>query len=87
MGNDRPIVPYYVQKATQNMMEVKTKYDIQDTVWMVSNNKVVKVIVTGLGITITGPDSYEVFYSVNHSSIDIPENQLFKTKEELLESL
>ena len=68
-------------------MEVNTRYDIRDMVWMVSANKVVKAIITGFGITITGPDSYEVNYSVNHSSIDVPENQLFKTKEELLESL
>ena len=68
-------------------MEVITKYDIQDMAWMVSANKVVKTVITGLGITLTGPDSYEVNYGVNHSSADVPENQLFKTKEELLESL
>lgn len=76
-----------IRKQPKSIMEVKTKYDIEDNVWMVSTNKVVKTTVTGLGITLTGPDSYEVDYSVNYSSIDIPENQLFRTKEELLESL
>ena len=76
-----------IRKQPKSIMEVKTKYDIEDNVWMVSANKVVKTTVTGLGITLTGPDSYEVDYSVNYSSIDIPENQLFRTKEELLESL
>ncbi len=68
-------------------MEANTKYNIKDTVWLVNENKVVKMTVTGLEITVTGPDSHEVKYSLNYSLGDIPESRVFKTKEELLESL
>ena len=69
------------------MMEAKTKYDIRDNVWLVNENKAVKMIVTGLVITTTEPDSYEVKYDLNYSLCEIPESRVFKTKEELLESL
>ena len=66
-------------------MEVNTKFNIGDEVWLVDANKVVKMPVTGVVITLEG-DAQEVKYSFwNHN--DIPENRLFKTKNELLESL
>ena len=68
-------------------MEVNTKFNIRDEVWLVDENKAVKMIVTGLVITTTAPDSYEVKYDLNYSLHDIPESQVFKTKVELLESL
>ena len=68
-------------------METKTKYDIKDMVWLVNENKAVKMSVTGLAITTTGTDKYEVKYILNYSLSDIPESQVFKTKEELLGSL
>ena len=68
-------------------MEVNTKFNIRDEVWLVDENKAVKMIVTGLVITTTAPDSYEVKYDLNYSLHDIPEGQVFKTKVELLESL
>ena len=68
-------------------METKTKYDIKDMVWLVNENKTVKMSVTGLAITATGTDKYEVKYILNYSLSDIPESQVFKTKEELLGSL
>ena len=68
-------------------MEPQTKYDIKDNVWLIDENKAVKMFVTGLEITSTIPGSYEVKYDLNYSLCDIPENRLFKTKEELLESL
>ena len=68
-------------------MEVNTKFNIRDEAWLVDENKAVKMIVTGLVITSTAPDSYEVKYDLNYSLHDIPESQVFKTKVELLESL
>ena len=68
-------------------MEAKTKYDIKDNVWLVNENKAVRMFITGLVVTFTDNDNYEVKYSLNYSLCDIPENRLFKTKEELLESL
>jgi len=66
-------------------MEVNTKYNIGDQVWLVDANKVVKVIVTGVVILLEG-DTQEVKYST-WGNDNIPENLLFKTKNELLESL
>ena len=66
-------------------MEVNTKYNIGDQVWLVDANKVVKVIVTGVVILLEG-DTQEVKYST-WGNDNIPENLLFKTKNDLLESL
>lgn len=68
-------------------MEVNTKFNIRDEVWLVDEKKVVKMIVTGLVITTTAPDSYEVKYDLNYPLHDISESRVYKTKEELLESL
>ena len=68
-------------------MEAKTRFDIKDNVWLVNENKAVRMFVTGLVITATDSDNYEVKYDLNYSLCEIPESQLFKTKEELLESL
>ena len=68
-------------------MEAKSKYDIKDNVWLIDENKAVKMFVTGIVITSTEPDNYEVNYELNYSSREISESQLFNTKEELLESL
>ena len=68
-------------------MEAKTRFDIKDNVWLVKENKAVRMFVTGLVITATDSDNYEVKYDLNYSLCEIPESQLFKTKEELLESL
>ena len=66
-------------------MEVNTKFSIGDQFWMVDSNKVIKKIVNGVVIALDG-DSTEVKYSTLGES-DIPEDLMFKTKQELLESL
>ena len=66
-------------------MEVNTKFSIGDQFWMVDANKVVMKLVTGVVIAVDG-ESTEVKYSTWGAS-DIPENLMFKTKNELLESL
>lgn len=68
-------------------MEAKTKYDIKDNIWLVDDNKAKRMFITGLVVTFTDNDNYEVKYDLNYSLCEIPENKLFKTKEELLESL
>lgn len=68
-------------------MEANTRFDIKDNVWLVNENKAVRMFVTGLVITATDSDNYEVKYDLNYSLCEILESQLFKTKEELLESL
>lgn len=66
-------------------MGVNTKFNIGDQVWFVEANKVVMRPVTGLVISMEG-DTVEIKYST-WGNEDIPENLLFKTKNELLESL
>lgn len=68
-------------------MEVKTKYNIGDMVFFISNNRVMNLKVTGVGISVEdasgGP---KIFYHLHYDS-EMPENKLFRTKKELLESL
>ncbi len=68
-------------------METNTKYDIGDMVWLITRNKAVKLQITRLIISAEEPDNWEVKYALQYGDTEYPENQLFKTKEELLESL
>ena len=70
---------------TRIIMEVNTRFNIGDKVWTVDANKVVMMLITGVVISLEG-DAQDVKYSFwGHE--DIPEALLFKTKDELLESL
>ena len=53
-------------------MEAKTKYDIKDNVWLINENKAVRMFVTGLVVTFTEPDSHDVKYDLNYSLCEIP---------------
>ena len=66
-------------------MEVNTKFNVGDQVWLVESNKVVMRIIDKLVINWEG-DTVDIKYSTNGSN-NIPEHLLFKTKNELLESL
>ena len=75
-------------------MEVNTKYDLDDRVWTVINNKVEKQIVTGITVYHTfnepwkgGGEKIDILYDLNWQVEEVPENRLFSTKEELLKSL
>ena len=68
-------------------METRTEYDIGDMVWLINRNKAVRLQITRLIISAEEPDCWEVKYSLQHGEAEYPENQLFKTKEELLKSL
>lgn len=67
-------------------MEVKTKFDIGDIVFLISNNKVSSQKVTGLAIDVED-GKVEVSYSLTFSESKVDESKLFKTKEELINSL
>lgn len=67
-------------------MEATTKFNIKDNVWLINKNKAERMLVSGVIISVTEPDKYEVKYDLG-SLCEIPESRLFKTKEELLESL
>ena len=69
------------------MMVVKTKYNIGDMVYFISDNRVMNLKVTGVGISVVDAGNEpEIFYHLHYDS-ERPENKLFRTKKELLESL
>lgn len=68
-------------------METRTKYNIGDMVWLISNNKAASRKITRVIISAEEPEHWEVKYSLQHGDAEYPESQLFKTKEELLKSL
>lgn len=67
------------------IMKVETKYDLNDTVWYISNNKVNSQKVTGIYISVSGLEHIE--YYLQFGDVKYPESILFPTKEELLNSL
>ena len=67
-------------------MVVKSKFNIGDYVWYVSNNAVQKGDVTGIGILLDGDKKPDIKYTI-HFDKDVDECKVFKTKEELLNSL
>ena len=64
---------------------VYTKFDLKDEVWLVARNVVVNTMVTKVEIHLD-EENQEVKYSTLNEH-DIPENRVFKTKDELFESL
>ena len=69
------------------MMKAMTKYSIGDRVWLISDNHAVRSDVTRVIISFDSPESCKVEYSLHYRDTEIPEEQLFSTKEELLKSL
>lgn len=67
-------------------MKVKSKFKIGDYVWLVSENKVIKQDITGVGISINLGDKPEIKYTLHYDN-EVTEDKVFSTKEELLESL
>lgn len=68
-------------------MEISTKYNLNDTVWVVSGNKVIQKLVTMYKIKVDNTHKVKVTYQLNHDDIDVDESKLFASKEELLKSL
>ena len=68
------------------MMIVKTKFDIGDEAWLIDNNQIIHLDITRVIVSAENPENSEVTYSLHYSDYEIPENLLFKTKKELLES-
>lgn len=66
-------------------MEVNSKYNINDTVWVVNRNKVIQQKIQGIEIT-ADKDKAEIEYTFIGGS-KLPEYRVFKTKEELIDTL
>ena len=68
-------------------MTVKTKFDIDEDVYFIHNNKVTENKITGIGVSITEDNSVEIVYYIHYDDIKLPKNKVFGSKDELLESL
>lgn len=83
-------------------MKIETKYDIGQEVWLIEQNKCVSGKVLGFqysygkgyryGELLTNNDSVRIIYAIESLKIpfkivDVKEERLFPTKEELLKSL
>lgn len=68
-------------------MEVITKYNINDKVWLIIDNQAVRANITRVIISVESTDSCKISYSLNYGSTEYPEDQLFSTKEDLIKSL
>lgn len=83
-------------------MTIETKYNIGDEVWLIEANKCISGKIVGFrhtygighryGLLYTGKESVNIQYSIEipdriFHAVDIEENRLFPTKEELLKSL
>lgn len=66
-------------------MEVDSKYNINDTVWIVNRNKVIQQKIEGIEITVY-KDKTEIEYTFIGGG-KLPEDRVFKTKQELIDTL
>lgn len=66
-------------------MEVETKFNIGDNVYFITDNKVQKMDITGISISVNGNEP-KIEYTL-HFDTNINENLVFASKEELLKSL
>lgn len=66
---------------------VKTKYNIGDKVWYISDNKVQNPDITGVHILVEQTGDIKVEYILHYESSWVEEEKLFRSKKELLESL
>lgn len=66
-------------------MKINSKYSLGDKVWYLSSNKVHRGVITFVKIIVSNDCLIDCEYSI--SDISFKENELFKTKEELLNTL
>lgn len=76
-------------------MIIETKFNIGDRAWFMKNNKVTEVIISSISLSYVDSDSDNIIYTANDAAnpthwldhVDIEEKTLFKSKQELLDSL
>jgi len=76
-------------------MRFETKFNLEDRVWYMKNNKPVEVIISAIEIFYVGTNQDRIKYNgkdvINSVSwldhINLHESMLFSSKEKLLESL
>ena len=68
-------------------MKIETKFNIGDAVLFILNAIVVSRKVKGIDICFYGPDDFCIYYNLDKINDKVNELQVFKTKQELLDSL
>lgn len=71
-------------------MKVKSKYNLKDSVWFMEYNHVQNGIVSGIFFRVTREGEGEktnVVYHLNSGNSDYPEEILFPSKKQLLNTL
>ena len=67
-------------------MEVKTKFNINDNIWVIYDNKVVRQKIKGIEISVDTENEPEIIYTLLEDK-RFPESRIYKNKEELIDSL
>ena len=67
-------------------MEVKTKFNINDNIWVICDNKVVQQKIKGIEISVDIENEPEITYTLLEDK-RYPESRIYKNKEELVDSL
>ena len=72
-----------------NIMKVETKFNVDDKVWLIDNNRVVNATIASVWAfkNIHTNKKVEIRYSMFNVDKDRYESEVFATKEELLASL
>lgn len=69
-------------------MNITTKYNIGDTVWVIFQNQAQKVGVVSIRPHVTAyPETTYIQYGVNVGDLYYKEDRVFPSKEELIQSL
>lgn len=73
-------------------MNLKTKFNVGDSVWFIYNNKVENKEIYSIDINVNSKNTvinYDIslFPEKPHATTKKPENTVYKTKQELLDSL
>lgn len=71
-------------------MEVNSKYNINDTVWVVNRNKVIQQKIQSVETTSYVNEKEIVKTEIEYTFIGgdkLPEDRVFKTKQELIDTL
>lgn len=80
----------YFELYTKDSQEINPipKYKLGDSFWTINDNKISSVTVTGIDIFIFRKDTVKIRYAGDYSCVyNYTEDEMFKTKEELIKSL
>jgi len=69
-----------------NIMEVKSKFNIGDVVFHISDNKIKEQKVSGVGMSVS-ERGVLITYTLSPGDEKVSETNLFRTKEEVLNTL